>query len=73
MASGKIAFIASCNLPDWVRWHSSTKTNTLPLALNSLGMDCLSCSINSFVAASSSASEERPNLCTNEHISQGAG
>ena len=32
MAPGRIAFIALCSLPDWVRWHSSTKTKISPAA-----------------------------------------
>jgi type I site-specific restriction-modification system R (restriction) subunit len=32
MAFGRIAFIASFRSPDWVRWHSSTKTKRFPLA-----------------------------------------
>src|SRR5260221_10751851 len=31
IAPGSSAFIASCSLPDWVRWHSSTKTKISPL------------------------------------------
>ena len=30
-----MAFIALCSSPDWVRWHSSTKTNRSPLASKS--------------------------------------
>ena len=35
-AFGIIAFIARCSLPLWVRWHSSTKTNTSP----TVGLGC---------------------------------
>jgi len=33
-AFGKMAFMALCRSPDWVRWHSPTNTYKSPLALN---------------------------------------
>ena len=37
IAPGSSCFIASCILPDCVRWASSTKTKRLPLAAKSVG------------------------------------
>ena len=70
MAPGSSCFMASCILPDWVRWASSTKTNRLPLAEKSFGMKALSSLMKSAVASSwfSSLSAAR-NLWTSEQMS----
>ena len=65
VASGSRAFIASCSLPDWVRWHSSTNTNRLPLARKPLGRWLRI----SRMKASTSPSSETPNLWISEAIS----
>ena len=44
--------MASCILPDWVRWASSTKTNRLPLAVKSLGILAFSSAMKSASASS---------------------
>ena len=74
-ASGNRLFIAPCSLPDWVRWHSSTNTNSWPLGLKSEGKLRRISAIKSSELPSSSSSDSpsgvRPNLCTSEQISQG--
>ena len=63
-ALGISAFIARCSLPLWVRWHSSTKTNTSP----TVGLGCAS---SSLMKASKSSTSLRPNLWTSEQSRRG--
>src|SRR5712691_8402272 len=63
-ALGSTAFITRCSLPLWVRWHSSTKTNTSPTVW--LGWDS-----SSLTNASKSSTFRRPNLWTSEHKRRG--
>ena len=50
-----IAFITRCSLPLWVRWHSSTNTNSSPTVL-------LGCDSSSLMKASKSPTSFWPNL-----------
>ena len=63
-ALGIIAFIARCSLPLWVRWHSSTNTNTSP----TVGLGCAS---SSLMKASKSSTPLLPNLWTSEQSRRG--
>jgi hypothetical protein len=65
--------MASCRSPDWVRWHSSTNTNRLPLGLNPLGSDFFSSSTKRLMSPTDSPSSLPPNLWMSEQISQGCG
>ena len=65
--------MASCILPDWVRWASSTKTKRLPLALKSFGILAFSSAMKSASASSRSSSSSEPrNLWISEQISHGS-
>lgn len=68
IAPGSSAFIASCSLPDWVRWHSSTKTKTSPLARKPLGRPCLISATKASMSLSP-ISSPAPNLWISEPIS----
>ena len=63
-ALGIIAFITRCSLPLWVRWHSSTKTNTSPTVW-------LGWASSSLMKASKSSTSLRPNLWTSEQSRRG--
>jgi hypothetical protein len=52
-AFGIIAFITRCSLPLWVRWHSSTNTNSSP----TVGLGCASRSLMKASKSSTSAAE----------------
>jgi hypothetical protein len=71
-APGRIAFMASCRSPDWVRWHSSTNTKRLPLALKPLGSAFFSSSTKLLMSPVPSPSSLPPNLWMSEQSSHGA-
>ena len=65
MAFFIIAFITLCSLPDWVRWHSSTKTNISPTVF-------VGPLFNSSINSSKFSTSLLPNLCTSEHNNRGS-
>jgi hypothetical protein len=69
IALGRIAFMALCSLPDWVRWHSSTKTKSRPW----LEVRAAGCDSDSSMKLSTSPSSLPPNLWISEQSSHSVG
>ena len=66
IAPGSSSAIAAWSFPDWVRWHSSTKTNVSPAAWNRAGAWRRTSATN----ASTSPSSAAPNFWISEPTSQ---